>query len=155
VVIKNGKLIGYNIHTIAGRGKDTFTYRHPFGSAIGISKESKADVVWTFTDSSEKNVYETQWSRAPVKDSLKELSSSYVKSLKYSSSPGPFNGNIKQKGFRNVFHKWKIQTAIGGGPVLLQNGEIKIANEEELKFTGKAIDDKHPRTAMGIQKMVT
>ncbi|MBK7289247.1 MAG: hypothetical protein IPI78_02765 [Chitinophagaceae bacterium] len=39
VVIKDKKLVGYNIHTIAGRGKDTFTYRHPFGSAIGISKE--------------------------------------------------------------------------------------------------------------------
>ena len=46
----------------------------------------------------------------------------------------------------------QMQTAVGGGPVLLQNGEIKITNEEELKFTGKAIDDKHPRTAMGYTK---
>jgi exopolysaccharide biosynthesis protein len=37
----------------------------------------------------------------------------------------------------------------GRGPVLLQNGEIKITNNEELKFAGKAINDKHPRTAMG------
>jgi exopolysaccharide biosynthesis protein len=28
-------------------------------------------------------------------------------------------------------------------------GQIKITNNEELKFAGKAIDDKHPRTAMG------
>jgi exopolysaccharide biosynthesis protein len=42
-----------------------------------------------------------------------------------------------------------MQTAVGGGPVLLQNGEIKISNNEELKFGGKAINDKHPRTAMG------
>ena len=28
----------------------------------------------------------------------------------------------------------------------------KITNEEELKFTGKAINDKHPRTAMGYTK---
>src|SRR6185436_2605552 len=51
VVIKDGKLVGYNIHSIPGRGKDTFTYRHPFGSAIGISKKRKADVAWLFTDS--------------------------------------------------------------------------------------------------------
>lgn len=49
----------------------------------------------------------------------------------------------------NGFEKWKMQTAIGGGPVLLQGGEIRITNNEELKFTGKAINDKHPRTAMG------
>ena len=48
--------------------------------------------------------------------------------------------------------KWKMQTAIGGGPVLLQNGEVKITNNEELKFAGKAINDKHPRTAMGYTK---
>ena len=42
-----------------------------------------------------------------------------------------------------------MKTAVGGGPVLVQNGQIKITNEEELKFTGKAINDKHPRTCMG------
>jgi exopolysaccharide biosynthesis protein len=34
--------------------------------------------------------------------------------------------------------------------VLVQNGEIKITNNEELKFSGKTgLTDKHPRTAMG------
>jgi exopolysaccharide biosynthesis protein len=42
-----------------------------------------------------------------------------------------------------------METAIGGGPVLLQEGQIKISNEEEQMFAGKAIKDKHPRTAMG------
>src|SRR5687768_6292008 len=28
VVIKDKKLVGYNVHSIPGRGKDTFTYRH-------------------------------------------------------------------------------------------------------------------------------
>ncbi len=45
-----------------------------------------------------------------------------------------------------------MQTAVGGGPVLLQKGEIDITNEEEMMFTGKAINDKHPRTAMGYTK---
>jgi exopolysaccharide biosynthesis protein len=29
---------------------------------------------------------------------------------------------------------------------------MRITNEEELKFYGKAIHDKHPRTAMGYTK---
>ena len=45
-----------------------------------------------------------------------------------------------------------MQTAIGGGPVLLQNGEINISNNEERKFAGKAINDRHPRTAIGYTK---
>ena len=42
-----------------------------------------------------------------------------------------------------------MQTAVGGGPVLVQNGVVKITNNEEMKFSGKALMDKHPRTAMG------
>jgi exopolysaccharide biosynthesis protein len=55
-------------------------------------------------------------------------------------------------GMSPTLKKWKMRTAIGGGPVLLQNGEVKITNNEELKFVGKAINDKHPRTAMGYTK---
>ena len=32
---------------------------------------------------------------------------------------------------------------------MIQGGTIQITNEEELKFTGKAINDKHPRTCAG------
>ena len=45
-----------------------------------------------------------------------------------------------------------MQTAVGGGPALIQNPDIKITNNEERKFTGNAINDKHPRTAMGYTK---
>jgi exopolysaccharide biosynthesis protein len=52
-----------------------------------------------------------------------------------------------------MLKKWsRINTAVGGGPVLLQLGKIKITNNEELKFAGKAINDKHPRTAMGYTR---
>ncbi|MEO6403978.1 MAG: phosphodiester glycosidase family protein [Ferruginibacter sp.] len=46
-------------------------------------------------------------------------------------------------------HKWKMKTAIGGGPVLLQNGNVVITNNQEKMFAGKAINDKHPRTCIG------
>ena len=49
--------------------------------------------------------------------------------------------------------KWKkIETAIAGGPVLVQEAKVAVYNEEEMMFAGKAISDKHPRTAMGYTK---
>src|SRR5215204_6543207 len=74
VVIKNGKLVGYNIHSIPGRGKDTLTYRHPFGSAIGISKKGEADIAWVFSDSTKRNSFGMQIPIEPIKDSIKSLS---------------------------------------------------------------------------------
>ncbi|MEO6837285.1 MAG: phosphodiester glycosidase family protein, partial [Ginsengibacter sp.] len=47
------------------------------------------------------------------------------------------------------FKKWKMKTVVGGGPVLVQNNKIQISNNEERKFAGKAINDRHPRTAIG------
>jgi len=136
VVMKDGKLVSYNIHSLAGNGKDTLTWRHPLGSAIGISKKRKADIGWLYTDSSKRWPLVLPAALAATKDS-----NNFYK---------PFaNARDKRK---LKLKKWKMQTAGGGGPVLLQNGEIKITNEEERKFYGKAINDKHPRTAMGYTK---
>jgi hypothetical protein len=139
VVIKDGKLVGYNIHSVSGKGKDTLTYRHPFGSAIGISKKRNADVAWLYTDSSRRYPYASQVEQPLLKDSSVSHGLGYYK--KGTSSGTHATGPSLKK--------WKIETAVGGGPVLVQNGEIKITNNEELKFAGNAINDKHPRTAMG------
>ncbi|MBL7732972.1 MAG: phosphodiester glycosidase family protein [Chitinophagaceae bacterium] len=140
VVIKEGKLVSYNVHTIPGRGKDTLTYRHPFGSAIGISKKRTADIAWLHADTAFRYAFAYQEAVAAERDSLKSI---------YQNNPlKPMLRNMAS--LRNVESKrWKMQTAVGGGPVLVQDGQIMITNNEELKFTGKAIDDKHPRTAMG------
>ena len=143
IVVKNGEMVGYNIHTINGRGKDTFTYRHPLGSAIGISKKRSADIAWLYTDSSMKYPLATQWSLGPFKDSSAHISFETVDRLT-AVMPEPHSGNVS-----SWFKPWKMRTAIGGGPVLLQQGEIAITNNEEIRFAGKAINDKHPRTAMG------
>lgn len=151
VVIKDGKIVAYNIHTIVMRGKDTFQYRHPLGSAIGIDKKRKADVAWLLTDSSEKVAYASQ---LPV---IKAMKDSVLRpSLRYLKENSKFcitSDSACWPNFKKLhFEKWKMKTAIGGGPVLVQNGKIKITNEEELKFNGKAISDKHPRTCMGYTK---
>ncbi len=139
VVIRYGKMVAYNVHTLPMRGKDTLMYRHPLTSAIGIDKKRNADVAWIYTDSTERFAYASQWEIMALKDSQITHDLAYYK---YATSIGTH-------GMKPSLKKWKMKTAVGGGPVLLQNGEIRISNNEELRFAGKAIDDKHPRTCMG------
>jgi exopolysaccharide biosynthesis protein len=127
-VIKEGRLVSFNVHTTPLKGKDTLMYMHTFRSAIGINKKRKADVAWLYTDSSAR--YAKAFQDKPV---LFKDSSTVVKSQTQISAA----------------KKWKVETAIAGGPALIQNGTIKVSNNEERMFMGKAIDDKHPRTAMG------
>jgi hypothetical protein len=141
VVIKEGKLVSYNIHTIAGKGKDTLTYRHPLGSAIGIDKRRKADVAWLYADSSVKHAIAFETTPQLLQDSF-----FWVTKFRFVPELHHLPKMEKRRGIKD---KWKMKTAVGGGPVLLQYGKIKITNNEELKFAGKAIDDKHPRTCMG------
>jgi exopolysaccharide biosynthesis protein len=141
LVIKDGQLIAQNIHSMAGRGKDTFTYRHVVGGALGIYKNRTADVAWIFTDSSKKRGYAFQSPVPVIKDSNAKVN--WKRYVKDGYSMYQHSLNIP------AARKWKVKTAIGGGPVLLQNGMISISNNEELRFAGKAINDKHPRTSIG------
>lgn len=140
-VVMNGELVAFNQHTVNGRGKDTFTYRHALASAIGIDKKRRADVAWVYTDSSRR--YPTAFEKDPIvrKDSMiRTHLNVFAPTLIHSPT------HAKKYGIREY---WKMRTAVGGGPVLLQNGQVRVTNNEELKFTGKAIEDRHPRTAMG------
>jgi hypothetical protein len=148
-VIKNKRVVGYSTHSIPGKGKDTLTYKHPFCSALGITKNRRADIAWTYADSSHKNVYAMQFPLDAIKDSIADPSPGYF--IRNTSLVVGDYSSRQSKAYRQL-KKWKMQTAAGGGPVLIQNGEIKITNNEELKFAGKAINDKHPRTAMGYTK---
>jgi exopolysaccharide biosynthesis protein len=138
VVIKNGKLIGYNEETIAAKGKDRLTYFHSFFGAFGISKNRNADIAWVYTDSSKKIPFASQRPIHFFRDSVENINLNYVKNKTRKNSPS--------------FQKWKMKTAIGGGPVLLQDGEVKITNNEERKFGGKAVNNPEPRTAIGYTK---
>ena len=145
LVMRNGKLLGYNIHSIAGKGKDTFTYRHPLGSALGIDKNRRADVAWVYTDSSLRHAYASEMPFKPIRDSADRWPfRSFLG--QFPQLAGTTLAGLKKH------TRWKMRTAVGGGPVILQKGEIMISNNEELKFAGKAIEDKHPRTAMGYTR---
>ncbi|MFM9021198.1 MAG: phosphodiester glycosidase family protein [Sediminibacterium sp.] len=130
VVMRDGKLLSYQVQQTPAKGKDSGMYYHFLGSAIGINERRKADVAWLFVDSASRYPRATQEPIKSWKDSLSN----------------PAAATFLQQG---RFRKWKMQTAVGGGPVLLQQGNVQITNNEERKFAGTAIKDKHPRTAMG------
>ena len=142
IVEKNGKLVGYNVHSIAGKKKDTLTYYHSFDGAIGITKNRTADIAWIYTDSSKKYPYVSEFAIPSMHDSTAEHSFDYIE-LHTSLVAGEGGGSIPS------LKKWKMETAIGGGPVLVQNNKVQISNNEERKFAGNAINDRHPRTAIG------
>lgn len=131
VLVKNGKLTAYNVHDVPLNGRDSGYYAHPFRSAIGIFSNRTADVAWVYTDSISSIPFATQ------------------KSIVLPRSKGMATWKSVQADWKNQFQPWPVQTAIGGGPVLVQNGRIDIYNNEERMFMGKAIGDLHPRTAMG------
>ena len=141
VVVKDGNLVGFNNHSSPMKGKDTFQYRHAFFGALGIDKKGNADVAWIYNDSATKTILASETAFGATKDSTIAIDFKKIETQFTKNNDGPF-----------PFKKWKMETAVGGGPVLVQHNEVKISNNEELKFNGKAIDDKHPRTCMGYTK---
>jgi exopolysaccharide biosynthesis protein len=133
VIVKNGKVVSHNIQNFTNKGKDTFTYTHILPSAIGMIKNEKnvshLDIAYTYTDSLISDVYYQSTPITPFKDSNNKVGLEH-----------PKLNNLK---------KWNANWAVGGGPVLIRDYKIDISNEQERKFTGKGILDRHPRTAMG------
>lgn len=128
LIIRDGRLKAQNITTLKGRGKDSTQFYYVTRGAIGINKRRKADVAWVFTDSSQSHAYAFEDSPVVAKGASAKPR---IKSLK-----------------RLDYQKWRMQTAIGGGPVLIHNGAIRVTNRQEQMFVGGE-KDKHPRTAMG------
>jgi uncharacterized protein YigE (DUF2233 family) len=94
-----------------------------------MDKKGSMDIAYTFTDSASKNIMYQQLPMNAFKDSNAKL---------VATDPNLTNLSV-----------WKLKWANGGGPVLMRSGRINISNNEERKFAGKAINDYHPRTAMG------
>jgi hypothetical protein len=140
VVMKDGIMLADNLKVIKGYKKDTINEYYIFRSAIGIDKKRNADVAWTNTDSATGKVTASQKVISPKLPPIVccDLSEKQAKKV-----------IREQTKYLKDFHRWQMQTAIGGGPVLIQDKQISITNEEEVRFQGKGIRDKHPRTAMG------
>lgn len=143
IIVNRGRLLAYNQHTIAGRGVDSGLYYHPFVSALGINKKGEMDIAWTFTAKNKRKPYATQWTPPLIKDSSTMFSLTNAKTS---------TTIVNHSSFSTQLYRWKMQTVVGGGPVLVQNSTIIITNNQERKFAGNAINDAHPRTAIGYTK---
>ena len=132
VLVHRGNILALNKQDIEGKGKDTLTFTHVLSSAFGMQKNGNMDIAYTYTDSNSKKVLYQQNPMTPVKDKNAKIS-------------------LKEDALANL-NPWKLNWAVGGGPVLVKDGTIFISNNEEKKFAGKAIADHHPRTAMGYTK---
>lgn len=130
VVIRKGKMLAYNVPALKSSNSDSFFY--PTRSALGISKKRKADVAWLFTDTAKRWPYAFQSKPVIAKGKTSDPSFTDLNTLDY-------------------WKWWRMYTAVGGGPVLLQKGKVYISNKEEQMFVNGE-DDLHPRTAMGYTK---
>lgn len=129
LIVQNNKMVGYDTPAVSRKGNDTMTYVHTLGSAFGIFKNGKMDIAFNYNDSGMSVPFVMQSVYTPMIDSVRRLNINH-----------PSLAGLKP---------WKVKHAFGGGPVLVQDGQVKISNNEEKKFAGKAISDKHPRTAIG------
>jgi exopolysaccharide biosynthesis protein len=134
VVVDQKKMVSFNIPSFYSRSDSVYYYTSR--SAIGINRKGKADVAWIYTDTKKNKPFQVK--QGPlvckgrkVNTTLKEIRQNCL------------SGNKK------LIKTWKMVTAVGGGPTLISDGAIRITNEEEKMFTGRAINDRHPRTAMG------
>jgi len=131
MVMKDGKLVAYSVTALKGQGEDSMLYYYPTRGAIGIDRKRRADVAWTFTDTTHRWPY--AFEEMPVVAKGEE------------SNPSIYD-------LKDIEWKWwKMRTAVGGGPVLIHDGRIWITNKEEQLFSGGDID-RRPRTAMGYTK---
>jgi hypothetical protein len=131
VVVRDGKMIAFNVGSLKGIGKDSAFYYYPTRSAIGINRKRKADVAWIFTDSSRRWPY--AFEKAPV----------------IAKGQEQFPGILDLTDIE--WRWWRMRTAVGGGPTLVHDGEILITNKEEQMFVGEE-NNKEPRTVMGFTR---
>jgi hypothetical protein len=133
LVVRDGKMQAYNVTSLRGTGNDSLLYYYPTRGAIGIDRKGRADVAWTFTDSSRRWPY--AFEEMPVIAKGKD------------TFPSIYDLNDIE------WKWWKMRTAVGGGPVLIHDGKIRITSREEQLYPGSSPSGEHdPRTAMGYTR---
>src|SRR5579872_941546 len=133
LVVKDGRLLAYNVVSLHGLYEDSTLYYYPTRGAIGIDRQRRADVAWTFTDTSRRWPYAFEDRPVVAKGT--------------DTIPSIFDLNDIE------WKWWKMRTAVGGGPVLIHDGKIRITDREEQLFPDSKRDGEHlPRTAMGYTR---
>lgn len=134
-VVMNNKIVAHSNFSTKAKGRDSLSYIHIPSSVIAFNKSMQPNIGWVITDSNSGNAIFFDKPMEPFQDNETTLNRKQIRKLKNSDT--------------NPAQIWNTYMAVGGGPVLLQNAEILITNNQENKFAGKAINDKHPRTVVG------
>lgn len=128
MMMDQGRMLAFNVHALPGKGKDTLKFRHPLVASLGIDRLGHADIAWTLTDSSKSF---PRVSQIPMPLRMNQ------------------DSDFRRDSVSVPLKRWRMRTVVSGGPVIVQAGNVQVTNNEEWKFAGKAIEDRHPRTAMG------
>jgi exopolysaccharide biosynthesis protein len=123
LIVAEGKTIATNQLVVSRKSKDgKARLCYPTRSALGIYKD-KIDIAWVYSASGKTYAY---------------------------SKPNPITQNLEQtpptKKIPVRRKKWTMTEAMGGGPVLVENSQKRITDQEEL-FS--QIAGVNPRTAVG------
>lgn len=133
LAVKDGTLLGINLNYAS---QDWVYIYYPTRGAFMVHSDGAVEVCWTYYNNSSgahymySNPAQNGWTLGPKK----------VPDANYPEEARIFEAN----------------TAIGGGPVLLKDGEVRNTWKYEL-FYGDGSDNKmpeesHPRTAVGLKK---
>lgn len=118
IVMHNGKVLAANPKF------KKYTTR----GAFGINRHRQPDIAWVYNVGKKNRAYAYD---EPVTPIINGTDTIY-------REPG--------KRFPRGAHKWKMKEAVGGGPVLVQNGQPFITSKQEKMLNEK---DFHPRSAVG------
>ncbi|MGB3541313.1 phosphodiester glycosidase family protein [Rubrivirga sp.] len=124
LVLEDGVVASPNIKALTRDGQQFF----PTRSAVGISSRRTPDVAWIYDVEGETYAYPQPSPNAP-------------------GAPQP----QPDASFPDGGAPWDVTTAIGGGPVLVQDGRAALTWTEEVFFGGSGVDttSSRARTAVG------
>ena len=123
LVLDEGQELVPNIRALNRGGLQYY----PTRGAFGILNNGQPDVAWVYTESGQTKPY-----AYPIPS---------PNDVNTTPQPVP-NANFPEGG-----SLWDVATAIGGSPVLVENGAINVTDDEELIDVGN--NTYQPRTAIG------
>lgn len=130
MVMQKGVQLAFNQPSVKSKMTDSFYY--PTRAALGFSRSKRPFISWVFTDT--VNRYPMSFEVKPIK----------AKGI---------NADPSFEDLETLEHWqwWRMETAIGGGPVLVQKGKVFITANEEQLFVN-SVKELHPRTAAGYTR---
>lgn len=127
LAVKDGEILAQNINYTSQDWKKIY---YPTRAALLMDASGKVKAAWTYFSNADGKTYvypkpaQNSWNAGP---------------LKAPSATDPEGAEILDA-------RW----AVGGGPVLLKNGEIVNSYEAELFLSDVGCDRNNPRTAVGV-----